>query len=203
MFTRKSKESQIEELTILGKSNKHNGYCVAAVTKGGKIIRLVRDKEGHALFENTCSFKKLDIIVADIIPAPLKNQHENFILTEVSSVGGTAKISEFNGLLTNSTFIFGNTEPRLTRREMRKQTSTIVFAEVDNLRIYRNCEDKYKANFMYRGNEYKGFSITDHKFLNCERKIESAKLLFSLPDAPYSRYGHDLFYKFICAVYIG
>ncbi|MCL1880553.1 MAG: hypothetical protein FWF76_00050 [Oscillospiraceae bacterium] len=111
---------------------------------------------------------------------------ENFILTEVSSVGGTAKISEFNGLLTNSTFIFGNTEPRLTRREMRKQKSTIVFAEVDNLRIYRNCEDKYKADFMYRGNEYKGFSITDPKFLNCERKIESAKLLFSLPDAPYN-----------------
>jgi hypothetical protein len=86
---------------------------------------------------------------------------------------------------------------------MRKQKSTFMFAEVEELRIYRNGENKYKADFLYKGNEYKGFSITDPKFMNCERKIERAKLLLSLPNAPYNRYGHDLFYKFICAVYVG
>ena len=205
MFIRKPKATtRREELTIFAKSNKHNGYCVAAVTKDNKIIRLVRDKEGHALFENTCAeFKKLDKVVADITPASLKNQHENFILEEIISVGSKSDGKEFSNLLTNSPFIFGNTEPSLSKREMKKQKDTLVFAEVENLRIYRNGDDKYKADFSYRNHDYKGFSITDPKFLNSERIIEKARVLFSLPDAPFTRYGLERFYKFICAVYLG
>jgi hypothetical protein len=203
MLIQKAKKSQRENLTVLAKSNKHNGYCVAAVNKNGKIIRLVRDKEGHALFKNTCNFNRLNRISADIIPAPLKNQHENFILTEIFNVGGKTEINKFRNLLTNPLFIFGNTEHYLTKKEMKKQKSTLLFVEVEDIRIYRNCEDKYKVDFTHRNDAYKGFSITDPKFLNCERKIEKAKLLFSLPDAPYTRYGRELFYKFIAAVYIG
>jgi len=195
--------SMREDLTVIAKSNKHNGYCVAAINKKGRIIRLVRDKEGHALFKESCGgFNKLDKITASIRPAPLKNQQENFIMEEVLGTAGTVKSSDFNGLLSNSAFIFGNAEPWLNKNEMKKQTPTFLLADVEDLQIYRNNEDKYKADFLYKNNEYKGFSITDPKFLHGTRRIEKARLLFSLPDAPYSRYGLELFYKFICAVYI-
>jgi len=192
-----------EELTVIAKSNKHNGYCVAAINESGKIIRLVRDKEGHALFKESCGgFNKLDKIAAYIKPAPLKNQQENFIMEEYLGTVGTVKSGDFSGLLSNSAFIFGNAEPWLNKTEMKKQTPTFLLADVEDLQIYRNNEDKYKADFLYKNHEYKGFSITDPKFLHGTRRIEKARLLFSLPDAPYSRYGLELFYKFICAVYI-
>jgi len=78
---------------------------------------------------------------------------------------------------------------------------TFLFAEVNGLHIYENDEGKMKADFVFRGIEHKGFSITDPAFKTRERRIEKAALLFSLPDAAYTRYGNDLYYKFICAVY--
>ena len=76
-----------------------------------------------------------------------------------------------------------------------------MFAEVSDLHIYENDEEKMKADFIFRGIEYKGFSITDPAFKTRERRIKRAALLFSLPDVAYTRYGNELYYKFICAVY--
>lgn len=61
-------------LTILAKSDKHTGYCVAAIDKHGRIIRLVRDAEGHALTEEQCKFEKLDSVVVETERAALKYQ---------------------------------------------------------------------------------------------------------------------------------
>jgi len=84
---------------------------------------------------------------------------------------------------------------------MRSQRKTFLFAEVSDLHIYENDEDKTKADFVFRGVTHKGFSITDPAFKTRERRIKKAALLFSLPDVAYTRYGNELYYKFICAVY--
>lgn len=48
---------------------------------------------------------------------------------------------------------------------------------------------------------YKGFSITDPKFKLRNRKISKSFIAVSLPEIPYKKYGNDLYYKFVCAVY--
>lgn len=189
-------------LTVLAKSDKHTGYCVAAIDPLGRIIRLVRDKEGHALTEEQCKFKKLDRIVANVIHAPLKHQKENYILIDlVEAHKASTRIDNFVKYLHNPPFIFSNTDPSLDKKELAKQKSTFSFVAIDDLIIYRNDEDKHKVDFIYNDQLYKGFSITDPEFKARERKIAKAIILVSLPDAPYARYGHELYYKFICAVY--
>ena len=189
-------------LTVIVKSDKHTGYCVAAMDEKGKIIRLVRDAEGHALTKEQCRFKKLDYILVDITHAPLKHQHENYVLNELLSVQSPKlsldRLAEFTQ---NPTHIFVNELPWLTEEEMRVQRKTFLFAEVNGLHIYENDEGKMKADFVFHGVEHKGFSITDPAFKTREHRIKKAALLFSLPDAAYTRYGNDLYYKFICAVY--
>jgi len=189
-------------LTVLAKSDKHNGYCVAALDQRGRILRLVRDAEGHALTEDQCRFKKLDHIIADVEPAPLKHQKENHVLTElVESKKSSTSINDLGRFLQRPPLIFGNTMPWLSEEDMGKQKSTFLFVEVDDLRIYLNDEEKYKADFLYNGQAYEGFSITDPAFKTKEQKSAKAAILVSLPNAPYNRYGHELYYKFICAVY--
>jgi hypothetical protein len=189
-------------LTVLAKSDKHTGYCVAAIDARGRIIRLVRDAEGHALPEEQCQFEKLDHIVADVEYAPLKHQKENYILAELLETHKTSlSIKDLKKYLQIPPNIFSNTEPWLCEEEMRKQESTLLFVEVDNLYIYQNDEDKCKVDFMYKNEVYKGFSITDPEYKTKEKKFAKAIILVSLPDAPYKRYGHELYYKFIGAVY--
>ena len=98
-------------------------------------------------------------------------------------------------------FIFGNNKPWLSEEEMCNKTSTFLFVEINDLHIHLNDEEKYKADFTYKNQTYEGFSITDPEYKTKERKISKAVVLVSLPDTPYNRYGSNLYYKFICAVY--
>ena len=190
------------EVTILAKSDKHTGYCVGAITKNGDIVRLVRDEEGHALNEEQCKFEKMDSLLIDVTHAPLKHQRENYILNEVIEKHKShITINDLTRFLTNPRFIFSNENPWLTEEEMQGRKSTLLLVEVDDLQIYQNDEDKFKADFTYNNQAYKKFSITDPKFKTRERKIPKAIVLISLPDTPYTRYGHELYYKFISAVY--
>jgi hypothetical protein len=189
-------------LTVIAKSDKHTGYCVAAMNEQGKMIRLVRDAEGHALTEEQYNFEKLYNITVSAQHAPLKHQSENYVLTELLETHKSGKtIKDLNVRLQNPPFVFQNTEPCLTEKDMRNQKYSFLFVQVDDLHIYQNDEVKYKADFSYRGRDYESFSITDPGFKNKERTIKRTAILVSLPDAPYKRYGNELYYKFIAAVY--
>ena len=190
------------KLTVIAKSDKHTGYCVAVMDEKGRIIRLVRDKEGHALTEEQCRFKKLDRILVDITHAPLRYQRENYVLNELLEVRPPILTADgLTAFFHDQAHVFGNENPWLTEEEMQRQRATFMFAEVSDLCIYENDEEKMKADFIIRGIEHKGFSITDPAFKTRKRRIKRAALLFSLPDAAYTRYGNELYYKFICAVY--
>ncbi|MCL2546904.1 MAG: hypothetical protein FWE06_06885 [Oscillospiraceae bacterium] len=189
-------------ITVLAKSDKHNGYCVAALTQTGKLIRLVRDAEGHALTKEQCQFQKGDMITVNVEPAPLKWQKENYILTEVlSSKKSLTSLNYLSKYTQNTKSIFSNTNPWLSSDEMAKNAGSLLLVAVDDLTIYKNDEDKYKANFTYNGQSYEGFSVTDPDFKKRKRKMAKAFILVSLPNSPYGKYGQDLFYKYICAVY--
>lgn len=190
------------DLIVLAKSDKHNGYCVAGISKFGKFVRLVRDSEGHALEKERCKFKKLDFLTAEVSYTPLKHQKENFTLRKIlNSSKSMVSHDSLKPLLQNSQFIFSNTDPYLCENEMNKQKSSFLLVEVNDLHIYRNDEKKYKADFTYNNQNYKRFSVTDPEFKLHRRKISKAIILISLPNTPYNKYGKNLYYKFICAIY--
>ncbi|MBQ6143675.1 MAG: hypothetical protein IJI84_04265 [Clostridia bacterium] len=190
------------KLLVLAKSDKNNGYCVVGVNRFGKFIRLVKNSEGHALAKERCNFNKMDFLTVDAIPAPLVQQKENYVLGKIIDyTKSNVQTEDLQKYTQNPEFIFLNTTPWLTEEEINSQNISFLFIEVTDLFIYENEEGKYKCDFIYNNSSYKSFSITDPKFKLRNRKISKSFIAVSLPEIPYKKYGNDLYYKFVCAVY--
>ena len=190
------------KLLVLAKSDKNNGYCVVGVNKFEKFIRLVKNFEGHALAKERCNFNKMDFLTVDVIPAPLVHQKENYVLGEIiNHTESSIQTEDLQKYTQNPKFIFSHTNPWLTEKEINSQNTSFLFVEVTDLFIYENEEGKHKCDFIYNNSSYKGFSITDPKFKLRNRKISKSFIAVSLPEIPYKKYGNDLYYKFVCAVY--
>ena len=190
------------ELLVLAKSDKNNGYCVAGINGFGKFIRLVKNSEGHALAKERCNFNKMDFLTIDAVPAPLVHQKENYVLREIiNQTKSNMQIEDLQKYTQNPEFVFSNTNPWLTGKEINSQNTSFLFVEATDLFIYENDEGKHKCDFTYNNNNYKGFSITDPKFKLKNKKISKCLVAVSLPEVPYKKYGNDLYYKFVCAVY--
>ena len=190
------------ELMILAKSDKNNGYCVVGINKFGQFIRLVKNNEGHALNRDQCKFNKMDLLTVSVARAPLTHQKENYVLHEIISCTETnIQTENLKKYIQNPEFIFSNVNPWLIEEEINNQSTSFLFVEIADLFIYENDEGKHKCDFTYNNNNYKGFSITDPKFKLKNKKISKSLLGVSLPEIPYKKYGNDLYYKFVCAVY--
>jgi len=194
----------ITRITILAKSVKHTGFCVVGIDDSGKWVRLVRDDEGHALPEEDCKFEKLDIINADAAPAPLPRQPENHILNEVySTTKGRQDLAIFEDLLDNweNECIFYDDERFLPPRRCLKGRPSITAVSVNDFEIYQHSEGTYKASFICNSIKYKDISVTDPEYMRRACKLKRATIIATLPGTPFSKYGRDLYYKFVCAVY--
>ena len=190
------------ELLILAKSDKNNGYCLVGTNRFGKFIRLVKNYEGHTLEKERCNFNKMDLLTVGVVPAPLIQQKENYVLVKIINRTKTnIKSEDLKKYTQNPEFIFSNVNPWLTEEEMNHQNVSFLFVEITDLSIYENDEGKHKCDFTYNNNNYKGFSITDPKFKLKNKKISKCFVAVSLPEVPYKKYGNDLYYKFVCAVY--
>lgn len=190
------------KLLVLAKSDKNNGYCVVGVNRLGEFIRLVKNSEGHALAKERCDFNKMDFLIVDAMPAQLVHQKENYVLGEIiNHTKSNMRTEDLDKYIQNPEFIFLNTNPWLTEEEINSQNTSFLFIEVTDLFLYENEEGKHKCDFIYNNISYKGFSITDPKFKLRKRKISSSFIAVSLPEFPYKKYGNDLYYKFVCAVY--
>ena len=134
--------------------------------------------------------------------APLVQQKENYVLGEIiNSTKSNVQTEDLQKYTQNPKFIFSNTNPWLTEEEINSQKTSFLFIEVTDLFIYENEEGKHKCDFIYKNSSYKGFGITDPKFKLRNRKISKYFIAVSLPEIPYKKYGNDLYYKFVCAVY--
>lgn len=81
------------ELLILAKFDKNNGYCVVGINK----------------------FGKMDLLTVNMIPAPLINQKENYVLIEIINQTKTnIKNENLRKYIKNPEFIFSNANPWLT-----------------------------------------------------------------------------------------
>lgn len=190
------------ELLVLAKSDKNNGYCVVGINRFGEFIRLVKNSEGHALDKEQCDFSKIDILTVSMVPAPLIHQKENYVLVKIiNRIKTNINNEDLKKYTQNPEFIFSNVNPWLTEEEINHQNSSFLFVEITDLFIYENDEGKHKCDFTYNNNTYKGFSITDPKFKLKNKEISKCLVAVSLPEVPYKKYGNDLYYKFVCAVY--
>ena len=190
------------QLLILAKSDKNNGYCVVGINKFGKFIRLAKNSEGHALDKEQCEFNKMDFLTVDAMPAPLVHQKENYVLSKIiNHTKSNVQAEDLQKYTQNPKFIFSNINPWLTEEEINNQNTSFLFIEVTNLFIYENDEGKHKCDFIYNSSNYKGFSVTDPKFKFNDSRISKSLIAVSLPEFPYKKYGNDLYYKFVCAVY--
>ena len=175
---------------------------MVGVNRFGKFIRLVKNSEGHALAKERCGFNKMDFLIVDAMPASLVHQKENYVLGEIiNHTKSNMRTEDLDKYIQNPGFIFLNTNPWLTEEEINSQNTSFLFIEVTDLFLYENEEGKHKCDFIYNNISYKGFSITDPKFKLRKRKISSSFISVSLPEFPYKKYGNDLYYKFVCAVY--
>lgn len=190
------------ELLVLAKSDKNNGYCVVGINKFGKFIRLVKNSEGNALAKERCNFNKMDFLTVNAISAPLIHQKEDYVLRKIiDHTKSNIQIEDLQKYTQNPEFIFSNVNLWLTEEEINHQNVSFLFVEITDLFIYENDEGRHKCDFTYNNNHYKGFSITDPKFKFKNKKIPKSFVAVSLPEFPYKKYGNDLYYKFVCAVY--
>lgn len=190
------------KLLIFAKSDKNNGYCMVGINRFGKFIRLVKNSEGHALDKEQCKFDKMDLLTVNAVPTPLIHQKENYVLGEIiNHTKSNVQTDDLQKYIQNPEFIFSNVNPWLTKEEINHQNASFLFVEITDLFIYENDEGKHKCDFTYNNNNYKGFSITDTKFKLKNKKISKCLVAVSLPEIPYKKYGNDLYYKFVCAVY--
>ncbi len=144
----------------------------------------------------------MDFLTANAVPAPLIHQKENYVLEEIiNHTKSSMQTKDLKKYIEYPEFIFSNTNPWLTEEEINNQKTSFLFVEVNDLFIYENEEGKYKCDFTYNNNNYKSFSITDPKFKFKNKKISNSLVAISLPEISYKKYGNDLYYKFICAVY--
>ena len=144
----------------------------------------------------------MDFLTISAMPAPLVHQKENYVLGEIiNRTKSNMQNENLKKYIQNPEFIFSNTNPWLTEEEVNNQNTSFLFVEITNLFVYENEEGKHKCDFTYNSNNYKGFSITDPKFKLRNRKISKAFIAVSLPEGSYKKYGNDLYYKFVCAVY--
>lgn len=190
------------ELLILAKSDKNNGYCVVGINRFGKFIRLVKNSKGHALTKEQCEFNKMDFLTVNAIFAPLMHQKENYVLEEIiNRTKSNMQTKDLKKYIQHPELIFSNTNPWITEKEINNQNTSFLFVEVTDLFIYENEEGKHKCDFIYNNSSYKGFSITDPKFKLKNKNFSKSFVAVSLPEVPYQKYGNDLYYKFVCAVY--
>ncbi len=102
---------------VLAKSDKHTGF--------EKFIRLVRDKEGHALSKKQCKFNKLDFLTINATSAPLKHQRENYILNELIQYSkSSVSVENLKKYIQNPEFIFSSINPWFSEKEIDRQKTS-------------------------------------------------------------------------------
>lgn len=192
------------KVTILAKSSKHKGFCVAGVDENGRWVRLVSDEQGEALAGSYCSnFDVLDVVSLLIEPKPIKYQPENILVKSKCSNVGKTNINDLLKkhpyLLHNGDYIFANNTHKVFEEDMGLLKNSLLIAKVKDISTVFLDGRKCKASFVYNGRNYINVSVTDP---NCYTKdpisYKGAYIVVSVPSEPWETYGY---FKFVAAIY--
>jgi len=192
------------ELLILAKSDKKcnngtKGFCIAGTTEDGKWIRLVSDECGDAIADAYCRKIKVgnSLLIDDhkIIKCPLDFQPENYLVCDFNGISISSK-SVQPPKTSDDQYIFLNNRHFLYTNEMVRISKSLLLADVQNFRIYRDERGKHKASFSYNNFIYDKMSITDPNYYR-EYCAVNTCIVVSLPPEPWEG---KFYFKFIAAV---
>ena len=202
-------KKNVIDFLVLSKSIKYYGFCVVGlnlVTK--ELIRIIprSNSINSAIDCRSLNYIKngelKEVEVFDVVQIryikidnPLFIQLENKKVddTYVKYIGSYTK--EIMKVIDNKKAnIFGNRLPYLTKEEAMKAKHSIEVVSVKS--VYIDCN---KANFIYRGKEYKNVSVTDKNYRDSNEPFFFSKawLILSLSNKAYV---DGNFYKFIVTI---
>ena len=170
------------KVCLLTKSDKHNGYCVAGVNTKGDWVRLVSTKSGEAIKGNF-PYAIASWIEVKGERAPLVNQPENYLLSEVTKTSDYNIKSKCIGELSENKFnpnLFGNVSHCLKSNEIKNIRHQLTAVFVEKLQIYKNENENFKSKFVYNGDTYENMSLTDSRYYK-ECFFDKAALIVSHP----------------------
>ncbi|HOC91367.1 MAG TPA: hypothetical protein PKH33_03250 [bacterium] len=193
-----------KRLLLLTKSAKRKndgatyGYCVAGIDEEGKFVRLCADEKGDSLTEEEMPFKPLDTVECDLSgPFPISCQTENFVVKLKNIAKVEAKSVSYVDELYGDKKIgrrsyFGSMRDRVGKKEAEKLGYSLAAIKVRELKIYRDENKKYRAEFQIGKNVAKPVSMTDPDYYfkakdaTVEEPVvfERAILIVSLPNNP-------------------
>lgn len=221
------------EFLILAISYKELGLCVAGVEYGVFPVHFVRlghnynqTNECHSLstYEMKINdpnyqdeyYRIGDVINVDVRKMPNNGcQTENYELLKINEYVKTVNMEEIEEIcdsLPLENNIFGCCKNLITPSNIHSITNSLFFCEVNNLeinKIFSWGKTKLKASFIYNGQKYYDFSVTDSAF--CARpttygtemisgSYHKAYILLSLP---YNETAKKIgFYKYIAGIII-
>lgn len=167
----------IKYITVLTKSAKNGGYCVAGIDEiSQQMIRLVsNDKcsngaltDDDILYENGSYMEVFDKITVEVSGNEnLWYQPENFLINRCKYFGyrGKATVEEIQKTIMHPTYIFYDSKKSLEPEEIKKQTYkvSLQFVEVPTmvLRIDNFNKNRITINFLYNETWYEYIKLTD------------------------------------------
>lgn len=169
-----------KELVILTESDKNGGYCVAGIDiHSGRWIRLVsgdEDTDG-ALTVNDLTYRNkkmcsvLDIVIVQLVQdCGTSIQPENYLINRKYYLEktGTYELEDVCKIHAPEEFeyILGKNKGHYVTAECVRNAGgiSLVLVRVKDLCIHKE-EDKWKADFIYRGVNYKKFSVTEKSII--------------------------------------
>ena len=205
---------------ILTRSAMHGANCVAAIDmETGCFKRLVKCVEGTTFplddidlyCRNThLSCDPLDLVEIDVVKScPFAHQTENIIINNTKGIRRIHQIS-MDELLkihmpeSEREYILGNKSRSLPEEEANLIGHSLELLEVGDLVIAKNGGST-RADFVYNGSHYNGFSVTDRKYYRLQEGqrnfIRNAIVVFSLAERPSEWRGIPTFMKFLAAIF--
>lgn len=169
-----------KEIIILTKSAKINGFCVAGIDiHNREWIRLVSDDESgegavskdDLTYQNGTQAEIFDLVAVECEPSPTAAQSENYLYdnryywNKIKTMSSGEAFAECP--LSNSQFIFENSERSLDDNEITGES--LVLVEIDHviINVVNEYDDKkWKVTFDYNGFEYSNISIGDISIRN-------------------------------------
>ncbi|MBQ7784820.1 MAG: hypothetical protein IJ381_01540 [Clostridia bacterium] len=206
------------ELIVLTCSAKYGGYCVAGIeTQSGQFCRLISTDESrhgalnanHLCVNARNRIELLDRILvrnAEHLPGPIQN--ENYLVESRMPLQFIAKESIDTAMRIHppenrESVFLGNSH--LMRDGVDSIGHSLELLYVTQLRIYSLIswgKTKTKADFVYNGKRYQGFSVTDQRYFDQKGSgimIDEACVVFSIADDEWAR--ENGYYKYLAAIY--
>lgn len=206
------------KFAVLTKSKKWHGLCVSGINiDNGQFVRLVSDdQENHGTiyewdfkYSNGRSIECLDIVKAAVLGHDgAQLQPENLLVDKTKTIEFVdhATIEEVISMHHCDIVdkIFANDAEYIDHEDWEKSNfgRSLLLLQVSNLKVFINSYGKTKANFIYEGEEYKNYSVTDFKYMDKELNINRAYLVVSVGVGfTHMITNKNVHYKLIAAIY--